>query len=511
MKRQSSRNESGVALLMALFALMLLTGVAFAMLFSTDMESNINRNYREQQRAYFAAQAGLAEVRERLTTSNTGAHLIVGPPTMPGTPNSVLYVINPLAGQAVDPTNPANRFFDTELCHEGFVGLAMTDPGPNIPCPSPATAPGVYAPFINSDAPYNSTAGAMDYKWVRITKKANKTAYPLISTLYVDGGADATTHDSEICWNGLRETVRPLGYVVCSAEPPPPQFTYMRDVFILTSLAVTPSGARRMAQFEVAHDPPMVTNAAVDSQDHVSLSGQLTVNGYDYCSCLCTKDKKTKITTCVSRPGKVCDDDKWAIYSNETVDNPNASEVIIAGPVPPIAQSQPWFYDIPAMVETFAGNPMTMDVRNPPYNYSCTGAPLNCGTQNSQTFGTLPTPFPPVDSANPIGGVNQITYSPGDLKLTAGSTGAGILVVDGDLEINGGLQFFGLILVKGVISFTGGGADPTNISGAVLAGQQSLDTTVLGGSANIQFDICALQNDMAPQPPRVIGYRELHY
>ncbi len=506
MKRQSIRKESGVALLMALFALMLLTGIAFAMLFSTDMENSINRNYREQQRAYFAAQAGLAEVRERMTISNTGAHLVVGPPTMPGTANSVLYVINP---NTVDPTNPADRFFDTELCHEGFTALAMADPGAGIPCPSPATAPGTYAPFINSDAPYNNTAGAIDYKWVRITKKANKTALPF----YVDGGANAATWDSEICWNGSRETVRPAGYAICSAEPPPPQFLYMRDVYILTSLAVTPSGARRMVQYEVANDPPMVTNAAVDSQDHVTLSGQLTVNGYDYCSCECTTTKVggKDVTTCVSRPGKVCDDDKWAIYSSQAVDNPISSQQVIAGPDPPIAENQPWFYDIPGMISTYAENPMTVDVRTPPYNYNCLGSPLNCGTQSGQTFGTLPSPFPPVDSSSPIGAVNQITYVPGDLKLTAASTGSGILVVDGDLEINGGLQFFGLILVKGVVAFTGGGSDPTNIAGAVLAGQQSLDTVVLGGSANIQFDVCALKNNMAPQPPRIIGYRELHY
>ena len=509
MKRQYLKKESGVALLMALFALMLLTGIAFAMLFSTDMESSINRNYREQQRAYFAAQAGLGEVRERMTRSNTGAHLVVGPPTMPGTANSVLYVINPLGAQAVAPTNAANRYFDTELCHEGFTGLAMANPGAGVPCPSPATAPGVYAPFINSDAPYNGTAGAMDYKWVRITQKANQTALPF----YVDGGGNAATWDSEICWNGQRETIRPAGYATCAADPPPPQFTQLRDVYMLTALAVTPTGARRMVQFEVAQDPPVVTNAAVDSEDHVSLSGQLKVNGYDYCSCLCTTVKVSgkDVTTCVSRPGKVCDDDKWAIYSSQNVDNPGASESIIAGVSPPIAQNQPWFYDIPSMISQYADNPTAVDVRGAPYNFPCLGTPLDCGTHTGQTFGTIPTPFPPLDSSNPVGAVNQITYSPGDLKLTAGSTGAGILVVDGDLEINGGLQFFGLILVKGVIAFTGGGADPTNISGAVLAGQQSLDNTVLGGSAVINADVCAQQNNMAPQPPRIIGYRELHY
>ena len=106
---------------------------------------------------------------------------------------------------------------------------------------------------------------------------------------------------------------------------------------------------------------------------------------------------------------------------------------------------------------------------------------------------------------------SQITYVPGDLKITAGSIGNGILVVDGDLEINGGLQFYGLILVKGVISFTGGGSDKTNIYGAVLAGQQSLVDTVLGGSAVIAYDSCALAQKKAPRPPNSIAFRELSY
>lgn len=507
MKRQSRRSERGVALLMALFALMLLTGVAFTLLFLSDTETSINRNYREQQRAYFAAQAGLAEVRERMTVSNPAPHLIVAPTQIPPLANSVIYVVNPAGAEVVAPNNAANRYFDTELCHAGLAGLGMADPGAGIPCPSPSTVPGVYAPFINSDSPFNSTANALDFKWVRITQKANASSAPF----YVDGGASALTYPTQICWDGMRETLRPAAYATCNAEPPPPQFLHMRDVHVLTALAVTSTGARRMAQMEVANDPPLITNAAVDSQDHVSLSGQLTVNGFDYCSCLCTKDAKTKVTTCVSRPGKVCDDDKWAIYSSQQVDNPNSSETVIAGQDPAIAQNQPWFYDIPGMISRYADNPTAVDVRSAPYNYACVGSPLNCGTQTSQTFGTLPAPFPPLDSSNPIGAVNQITYVPGDLKLTSGSTGAGILVVDGDLEINGGLQFFGLILVRGVISFTGGGSDPTNINGAVLAGQQSLDNTVLGGSAVINYDVCALANNTAPQPPRIIAYREVFY
>jgi hypothetical protein len=95
--------------------------------------------------------------------------------------------------------------------------------------------------------------------------------------------------------------------------------------------------------------------------------------------------------------------------------------------------------------------------------------------------------------------------------LTAGATGYGVLIVDGDLDIHGGMQFYGLILVRGVVKFTGGGSDKTNIYGAVLAGEESIDDTKIGGSAVIQFDRCALVNNSAPAPPRLLSTHELSY
>src|SRR5574341_91758 len=125
MKSHRNHGERGVALLMALFAIMLLSAIAIGLMYMSDTETSINRNYRDQQRAGFAAQAGLAEERERLTTSNTGTHLIVGPAGMPALANSVMYVINPASGETVTPTVPGSRYFDTQLCHENLAGLGM--------------------------------------------------------------------------------------------------------------------------------------------------------------------------------------------------------------------------------------------------------------------------------------------------------------------------------------------------------------------------------------------------
>jgi hypothetical protein len=105
----------------------------------------------------------------------------------------------------------------------------------------------------------------------------------------------------------------------------------------------------------------------------------------------------------------------------------------------------------------------------------------------------------------------QITYIPGNVQLTSGAIGNGILIVDGDLDIHGGLQFYGLVIVRGIVKFTGGGANGTNIFGSVLAGKESLVDNVLGGSAVIQYDKCSLLQDWDANPPRVITAREVMY
>ena len=89
--------------------------------------------------------------------------------------------------------------------------------------------------------------------------------------------------------------------------------------------------------------------------------------------------------------------------------------------------------------------------------------------------------------------------------------GNGILVVNGDLDIHGGLQFYGLIIVKGVIKFTGGGSDATNIYGATIAGEESLVDNVLGGSANLSYDYCALPQPDKTKPPKMLAFRELNF
>jgi hypothetical protein len=363
---------------------------------------------------------------------------------------------------------------------------------------------------------------------VRITQKANNSVNPGGGVLYgLVSGNVATPNNIPICWDGTNQVPKPAGYVVCDDNPPPANGQNLRTVYMVTSLAVTPTGARRMAQLEVALDPPIITNAAVDSQDHVNLNGQLTVNGFDACNCtlISTCDKQGKnpgtglfaclpCSTCYTGPK--CDKSKYAIYASQPVDPPGASETIIAGPNPPIVQNAPWLYDIPALIDKYKNS--GVNVTGSPYSYNCsTPAPnvdnpnqTTCGTQSSQIYGVAPPLPPPAAFEGSTVGA-QVTYVPGNIKLTSTASGNGILVVDGDLEINGGMNFYGLILVRGTISFTGGAGSKPNIYGAVLAGQQSFVNTTLGGTAEIDFDSCALNRNLFQQPPSAIAFRELPY
>jgi hypothetical protein len=416
---------------------------------------------------------------------------------MPGASNSIVYVLNPAgASDAVTPATVGSSYYDQELCRE----LAAQ----NLNCPP---ASNNITTASEDGPPSLNTAAAVQYKWVRVNRKANASAVPFFN----NGSSGNATLNTQVCWNGVSElpvTLLPVTDCTLAMGSDPPGWS---PVYELTSLAVTATGASRMLQMEVAQDPPLVTRAAVDSQDHVDLNGSLMVNGWDYCTCQCTTAKvdNKNVTTCTNRAGLVCDGTHYAIYAAGTVDNPTPSETLLAGTPQPVVQNQPWPWDMEGLIAKYRDAAGTVNVIQAPYNWNCTSG--GCGTRAGQVLGVPPN-FPPSPPNNPAGPANmasQVTYVPGNLQLTGGAIGNGILVVDGNLDIHGGLDFYGLVIVRGVISFTGGGSSGVNIYGAVLAGQQSYVDTTLGGSANIYFNFCALPQSDRNQPPRVLSFREL--
>src|SRR5271165_560859 len=65
------KSESGAALLLAIFALMLISVVAIALVVSQGTDSALAGNYRTSIGAYYAGVAGLEEARGRLSWKNT--------------------------------------------------------------------------------------------------------------------------------------------------------------------------------------------------------------------------------------------------------------------------------------------------------------------------------------------------------------------------------------------------------------------------------------------------------
>jgi len=61
----NNRDQRGVALIMALMLLLLLTALAAALVFVANLETSVNANYRREQVLYFAGKAGIEEARDR--------------------------------------------------------------------------------------------------------------------------------------------------------------------------------------------------------------------------------------------------------------------------------------------------------------------------------------------------------------------------------------------------------------------------------------------------------------
>src|SRR5438093_854605 len=199
------RQERGIALLLVLFTMLLLSVIGLGMMYSTNMESTINSNYRDKQTALYAALAGLQESRDRIQPATAN---IVAPTGLPAFVSSgsanVIYIV---ADSTVNPTDPNNTFFDTEFCQEKVLGMTGTAGVPCTSAPSPPTGTSWYQPLVNhslsASAPWNLSA-PLDLKWIRINLKGNNM------TPVATNGNSATS--TQVCWDGQNQVLLPGAY-----------------------------------------------------------------------------------------------------------------------------------------------------------------------------------------------------------------------------------------------------------------------------------------------------------
>ncbi len=223
MKREhyklSVNSDRGIALLVVLFSLLLLSVIGLGMMYSTNMETSINYNYRDKQIAFYAAMAGLQEARDRIQPAT---HNIVAPTQLPSTSlQNIIYIVANAA--SVNPWDTTNAYFDTELCQEQILSLARTV---GVPCTTIASGTGWYSvkdDSLSSSAPWNIT-NPLDLKWVRIELKGNN-----MTPVAVNGDSSSA---AETCWTGANEMSTPTGYT-----------TGCRPSGGLTSVTIITSGA----------------------------------------------------------------------------------------------------------------------------------------------------------------------------------------------------------------------------------------------------------------------------
>lgn len=296
----NSRSQRGVALLLSILALMLLSAIAVAMMYMSSTEIAIGANFKSEETQYFAARAGLEEIRDRMIPgavnySLDGLVANKGCPGNPASPNcylptqlpglgngAVVYILQRGVTMANVTTPPAvgapNPAFDDELCHDYSVGTMVQSATPNVPCPDPANPastalpagtawynqpPGAYGitsipnGSLGGAPPVWATAGApnsnpLDWKWVRITWKADNSvlSYPVDTLLAskVPGALPASA--TPVCWNGLTEVLL-AGAATCEKVLP----VALSPVYLVTALSVSASGSRRLVQSELAQTP----------------------------------------------------------------------------------------------------------------------------------------------------------------------------------------------------------------------------------------------------------------
>jgi len=233
-KLEKRGSEAGAALLIAIFALLLISVVAIALVVSQGTDSALTGNYRTSTSAYYAGIAGLEEGRGRLLLKNANYLNITG--SFPGLFTSggaptfgltdVLYIINPAGGETVDPTS--GPYADNEY----FTEFGSAPSSPKI---------------VNSVFPVAGLPGPL-YKWVRITPATEQSLSPPLGIdVNGDGYIDyATPLNYDPANQAANGTLQP-GLIVESTPP-----TTAGEALEVTALAVLPNNTQKLVQYLVA-------------------------------------------------------------------------------------------------------------------------------------------------------------------------------------------------------------------------------------------------------------------
>ena len=260
---------------------------------------------------------------------------------------------------------------------------------------------------------------------------------------------------SPVCWNAISNqevAASALGYADCNAARN--AGLNVSPAYLITSMAITPQGSRRVGQYEVAafNIAPPPSGLSLDgptptfNTPHSANSG---VTGTDGSSSV-AGTVPPAVPGCATNPANSVP----AIGADSSADAAFVSPQIFrpgnftgqGGTTPNVidqgsdagGSNQMTNWSTPTQLNNMAAN----IANSADQSFTC-GINGVGGPGCSGSYGTVATP--------------QITYLNGDVTLNGG---AGVLVVTGTLTISGSMQFDGLILVigQGNVVINGGGA-----------------------------------------------------
>ncbi len=238
-RRRRRRFEKGIALLIAIFVLLLISVVAIALLVSSGTETALGANYRSSSTVYYAALAGLEEARGRLVPRNPN---FFGPGVIPNPfpLGWTVYVINRSVGDNIVPWDQSNQYYDKEYKSEFGVEASGA----------------VFQPPVPSVWDNNAQIPGPLFKWVRINAATERS-------LFLDVDSDGTIDPVMVYYNP--SAVDGSGNSAPSLTTAPTPFQALE----VTALGYSPNGSKKILQYLVA---PVTLN--------ITLPAALTLDGF---------------------------------------------------------------------------------------------------------------------------------------------------------------------------------------------------------------------------------------
>lgn len=508
-------SESGIALLIAIFVLMLISVVAISLIVASGGESALAGNYRSSATAYLAGTAGLEEARGRLLAKNANYFNTTVPNFIPTAAplaiGQVRYIVNPSlnepAGAALLGVYP-----DNEYANE-FGAAPLAANRQTIASVSTVTANGTtyYGPL---------------YKWVRITAATEQSI-----NLDVDGSGGALNNAAPLYYDPSNLPKPSLVIPTMLAGVPDATFVALhpnaRQALEITTLAVLPNGSQKTLQYIVApvvyplNFPSALTLAGSTVRFGGANSSQYFVNGTD------GSGNPPPVAGCnIPNPPNV-------LSAVGTTGATNVQNIV--NPIAPVGP----YTGIPSNRDgNYVGTmPSPLPLLPNPYpsvgNVSLTSglqtpSSLDQVVQNIKQNADLVISGNATQANMPaaMSATNPMTVVvDGNFSMTSNFTGYGLLVVTGNFAYSGTTGWKGIVLVvgDGTTTFLGSGGGNNEFDGAIfsattkdaagneLASFGNVAFDISGGGGNgIYYNSCWVNKANQPPTFQVLSFRELH-